>query len=60
MKPFSPEGEAVAGVHFVRAETVGFSWQVLLAFLRLTTRPSLFRRTLSIEAAFELMADWPE
>ena len=41
-------------------ETVGFSWHVLLAFLRLTTRPSLFLRPLSIEAAFELMADWLE
>jgi toxin-antitoxin system PIN domain toxin len=39
-------------------ETVGFSWNVLLAFLRLTTRPGLFRRPLSIDAAFDLVDSW--
>src|ERR1700691_1815156 len=39
-------------------ETVGFSWNVLLAFLRLTTRPGLFRRPLSVDRAFNLMASW--
>ena len=39
-------------------ETVGFSWNVLLAFLRLTTRPGLFRNALQPAAAFELMAAW--
>lgn len=39
-------------------ETVGFSWIVLLAFLRLTTRPGLFRHPLPADAAFDLVASW--
>ena len=32
-------------------EAGGFPWTVLLAFLRLTTRPGLFRRPLRFDAA---------
>ena len=39
-------------------ETVGFSWTVLLAFLRLTTRPGLFLRPLRVDTAFDLVASW--
>ncbi|HEX4133671.1 MAG TPA: type II toxin-antitoxin system VapC family toxin [Bryobacteraceae bacterium] len=39
-------------------ETIGFPWNVLLAFLRLTTRPGLFRRPLTMETAFGLLASW--
>jgi hypothetical protein len=39
-------------------ETVGFPWDVLLAFLRLTTRPGLFRRPLPVDTAFDLVASW--
>lgn len=39
-------------------ETVGFSWSVLLAFIRLTTRPGLFRNPLSVADAFDLVASW--
>lgn len=39
-------------------ETVGFSWIVLLAFLRLTTRPGLFRHPIPADAAFDLVASW--
>jgi toxin-antitoxin system PIN domain toxin len=39
-------------------DTVGFSWNVLLAFLRLTTRPALFRNPLSVEIAFDLITSW--
>jgi len=39
-------------------DTVAFSWNVLLAFLRLTTRPGLFRRPLSWVTAFDLIASW--
>ncbi len=39
-------------------ETVGFPWSVLLAFLRLTTRPGLFERPLPIDTAFDLVASW--
>jgi toxin-antitoxin system PIN domain toxin len=39
-------------------ETVGFPWNVLLAFLRLTTRPGLFGRPLPMNTAFDLVASW--
>jgi toxin-antitoxin system PIN domain toxin len=39
-------------------ETVGFPWNVLLAFLRLTTRSGLFRHPLPIDTAFDLVASW--
>ena len=41
-------------------ETVGFSWSVVLAFLRLTTRPGLFRHPLPVDTAFALVASWLE
>ena len=41
-------------------ETVGLSWVVLLAFLRLTTRPNLFPKPLRIEAALDIVAAWLE
>jgi toxin-antitoxin system PIN domain toxin len=39
-------------------DTIGFSWNVLLAFLRLTTRPALFRNPLAVEIAFDLIDSW--
>lgn len=39
-------------------ETVGLPWIVLLAFLRLTTRPGLFQRPLKAAEAFELIETW--
>ena len=39
-------------------ETVGLPWNVLLAFLRLTTRAGLFHKPLSVETAFDLVEDW--
>lgn len=33
-------------------DPVGFPWNVLLAFLRLTTRPGLFRHPLPLDTAF--------
>ena len=39
-------------------ETVAFAWSVLLAFLRLTTRPGLFRHPLPVGTAFDLVASW--
>ncbi len=41
-------------------DTVGFSWTVLLAFLRLTTRPGLFVRPLALGTAFDLIGSWLE
>ena len=39
-------------------EPLGFSWLVILAFLRLTTRPALFQKPLSPQRAFDLMEEW--
>jgi len=39
-------------------ETVAVSWNILLAFLRLTTRPGLFRNPLPIATAFDLLEAW--
>jgi len=38
--------------------TVAFSWIVLLAFLRITTRHGLFARPLRLEAALDLVDAW--
>jgi len=45
---------------FSSQEAVGLSWNVLLAFLRLTTRPGLFRQPLSVETALDQIAFWLE
>jgi len=39
-------------------ETVGLPWIVLLAFLRLTTRPGVFQKPLSVDAAFDIVDAW--
>ena len=41
-------------------ETIGFSWNVLVAFLRLTTRPGLFQRELRVDTAFQVIHSWLE
>lgn len=41
-------------------ETVGVSWSVLLAFLRVTTRAGLFRSPLPVATAFDLIDGWLE
>jgi toxin-antitoxin system PIN domain toxin len=39
-------------------ETVGLAWSVLMAVVRLTTRPAIFERPLSVQEAFELVDGW--
>ena len=39
-------------------EPVGFSWVVLLAFLRLATLPAVFPKPLGVDMALELVDDW--
>lgn len=39
-------------------ETVGLSWLVLLAFLRVSTRPGAFTIPLSPQTAFDLVDTW--
>ena len=41
-------------------QPIGFAPMVLLAFLRLATRPGLFQRPLPIRTAFNLVASWLE
>ena len=42
------------------SETLGFTWLVLLAFLRLSTRPGIFRRPLSAEESLDIIDSWLE
>jgi uncharacterized protein len=39
-------------------EPVGFSWSVLLAFVRLATRPQLFANPLEAAEAFDVVDGW--
>ncbi len=39
-------------------ESVGFAWLVLVAFIRLSTRPQVFGNPLTPEEAFDLVEDW--
>jgi toxin-antitoxin system PIN domain toxin len=39
-------------------ETVGLTWQVLLCFLRLSTRRSVFPRPLELESAMKIVDGW--
>jgi toxin-antitoxin system PIN domain toxin len=40
------------------AETVGFAWMVLLAFLRLSTRSRIVENPLEPSRAFDIIAGW--
>ena len=37
---------------------VGFAWIVVLAFLRITTRPGILRRPLGVDAAVDFVDSW--
>ncbi len=39
-------------------ETIGIPWTVILGFIRLTTRPGIFAKSLEPEAAFEIVEAW--
>ncbi len=39
-------------------DTVGLSWTVLLAFLRLTTRSGVFEKPLPVKTAFDVVDEW--
>jgi toxin-antitoxin system PIN domain toxin len=40
------------------SETVGFAWNVLLAFIRLSTRPGMFEKPLKADAALDQVDEW--
>lgn len=39
-------------------DVVGLAWVVALAFLRLTTRPGISAKPLSIEASLDVLSEW--
>ena len=39
-------------------QPVGLAWIVILAFIRITTRPGILRRPLSLERAINFVDDW--
>lgn len=39
-------------------ESVGLAWVVILAFLRLTTRPGILRRPMSLERSLSFVDEW--
>jgi len=39
-------------------ETVGLSWQVLVAFVRLSTRHAVFEQPLTVHEAFDVVDGW--
>ena len=43
---------------FAGRETLGFSWPTILAFLRITTNPKIFKNPFSIEEAVSIVDDW--
>jgi toxin-antitoxin system PIN domain toxin len=45
--------DALAG-----SATVGWSWGVVLAFLRISTRPGIFARPLPVETALDIVRGW--
>jgi toxin-antitoxin system PIN domain toxin len=45
--------------HLLSSDTaVGLPWMVVLAFLRITTRPGVLRRQLSLEQAIAFVDEW--
>jgi toxin-antitoxin system PIN domain toxin len=48
------------GQAFVGPEAVGFAWTALLAFVRLSTHPSVFRRPLTPDQAVSTVRAWLE
>ena len=40
------------------SSTVAFAWQVLIGFLRLSTRSAVFARPLTVDEAFDVIDGW--
>lgn len=43
-----------------RGETIGFSWIVILAFLRLSTHPAIFPNPFTVDEALDRVRAWLE
>jgi len=56
--PLHSKAKAWLAKSLVEVEPLGFCWVVILAFLRLTTKPGLFQKPLTPERAFNLVEEW--
>ncbi len=56
--PFHSGAKAWLDEILSRTETIGFAWSVLVGFLRVTTRQTIFAKPLTVEQALELDAFW--
>lgn len=56
--PRHAEAKRWVEASFSGREPVGLSWQVLLAFLRLSTRARLFADPLTADQAFDVIDEW--
>jgi uncharacterized protein len=56
--PLHSEAKAWLESALTGRETVGLAWSVLLAFLRLTTRPGAFGKPLKVETALSVVEAW--
>ena len=56
--PHHPEARKWVEGALSGADTVGLAWGVILAFLRLTTRPGILRRPMSGDAALDYVDEW--
>jgi toxin-antitoxin system PIN domain toxin len=58
--PQHPQAKAWLEQVLAGRETVGLPWNAILAFLRLTTRPGVFQKPLSVAAALDVVGSWLE
>jgi toxin-antitoxin system PIN domain toxin len=56
--PFHSAAKAWLNEILSREEIIGFTWGVLLGFLRLTTRQAVFPKPLTVKQALELVGLW--
>lgn len=56
--PLHPRAKAWLERQLSGAETVGFAWSVLLAFIRLTTSPRVFEQPLDPTRAIKTVESW--
>jgi hypothetical protein len=56
--PLHAKAKAWLEESLLEEEPLAFSWLVILAFVRLTTRPGLFQKHLRPAQAFDIVAEW--
>jgi len=58
--PLHAKAKAWLENSLAEAEPLGFCWVVILAFVRLTTKPGVFQKPFTPERAFTLVEEWLE